>query len=149
MNVEVYTRLVEEANRQTKALNEESNTINMVEYKYLTNCLDCMEYMEQSYNIDLDCSSVSLEVLDILFENAHDAYEEGSFDNLDIFVEMFSGYVGMVYKNEFGGQFVYDETGEALNIDSNHIYVSDDVRNCILKNIKISKIFNQYKELIG
>ena len=52
MHVEVYTRLVEECNRQTQLLNEEGTTINMVEYKYLTNCLDCMEYMEQSYNID-------------------------------------------------------------------------------------------------
>lgn len=148
MNVEVYTRLVEECNRQTKALNEEGNTINMVEYKYLTNCLDCMEYMEQSYNIDLDCSSVSLEVIDILFENAYEAYQEGSFDNLDIFVDMFSGYVGMVFKNTFGGQFVYDENSEALNVNTNHIYIQQDVYKCITENIKISQLFKQYQELL-
>ena len=148
MNVEVYTRLVEECNRQTKLLNEEGNTINMVEYKYLTNCLDCMEYMEQSYNIDLDCSDVSLEVIDILFENAYEAYQEGSFDNLDVFVDMFGGYVGMVFKNAFGGQFVYDEAGEALNVNTNHIYIHQDVRKCITENIKISDLFKQYQELL-
>lgn len=148
MNVEVYTRLVDECNRQTKLLNEEGNTINMVEYKYLSNCLDCMEYMEKCYNIDLDCSSVSLEVIDILFENAHEAYKDGSFDNLDIFVDMFGGYVGMVFKNEFGGQFVYDEIGEALNVNSNHIYIHQDVHKCITENIKISNLFKQYQELV-
>lgn len=148
MNVEVYTRLVEECNRQTKLLNEEGNTINMVEYKYLTNCLDCMEYMEQSYNIDLDCSDVSLEVIDILFSHAYEAYKEDSFDNLDIFVDMFSGYVGMVFKNTFGGNFVYDETGEALNVNTNHIYISQDVHKCITENMKISELFKQYQELL-
>lgn len=148
MNVEVYTRLVNECNRQTKALNEEGNTVNLVEYKYLSNCLDCMEYMETNYSIDLDCSEVSLEILDILFQNAHEAYEEGSFDNLDLFVEMFSGYVGMVYKNEFGGEFVYDETSEALNVHTNHIYVHEDVKKCILENIKISDIFKSYQEML-
>ena len=76
MHVEIYTRLVEECNRQTKALNEEGSSVNMIEFKYLSNCLDCMEYMDKYYSIDLDCSEVSLEVIDIMFENAHEAYLE-------------------------------------------------------------------------
>ncbi len=148
MNIEVYTRLVDECNRQTKLLNEEGSTINMIEYKYLNNCLDCMEYMEKTYNIDLDCSDVSLEVIDILFSHAYDAYKEDSFDNLDIFVDMFSGYVGMVFKNTFGGNFVYDETGEALNVNTNHIYINQDVHKCITENLKISDLFKQYQELL-
>lgn len=148
MHVEIYTKLVEECNRQTKALNEEGSTVNLVEYKYLSNCLDCMEYMDKFYNIDLDCSNISLEVIDIMFENAHEAYLENEFDNLDLFIDMFSGYVGMVYKNAFGGNFVYDEIGEALNINTNHIYVNNEVRNCIVNGTKISDYFNHVKEVI-
>ena len=120
----------------------------MLEFKYLNNCLDCMEYMDQCYDIDLDCSDVSLEVIDILFKNANEAYKEESFDNLDVFVDMFSGYVGMVFKNAFGGNFIYDETGEALNVNTNHIYISQDVRKCITENLKISDLFKQYQELL-
>ena len=148
MHVEIYTRLVEECNRQTKALNEEGSTVNLIEYKYLSNCLDCMEYMDKYYSIDLDCSEVSLEVIDIMFKNAHEAYLENEFDHLDLFVDMFGGYVGMVIKNEFGGNFVYDETGEALNINTNHIYVNQEVRNCILNGNKIEDYFKYLKEVI-
>ena len=148
MHVEIYTKLVEECNRQTKALNEEGNSVNLIEFKYLSNCLDCMEYMDKYYSIDLDCSEISLEVIDIMFDNAHEAYLENEFDNLDLFVDMFGGYVGMVYKNEFGGEFVYDETGEALNVNTNHIYVDRDVRNCIVNGNKILDCFNAYKEVL-
>lgn len=148
MHVEVYTRLVNECNRQTKALNEDGNTVNLIEYKYLSNCLDCMEYMDKFYSIDLDCSEVSLEVIDIMFENAHEAYLDNEFDNLDLFVDMFSGYVSMVIKNEFGGNFVYDETGEALNINTNHIYVNQEVRKCIVNGNKIEDYFKYLKEVI-
>ena len=148
MNIEVYERLVKECNRQTQALNSNGEGINLIEYKYLTNCLDCMEYMEKYYSIDLDCSEVSLEVIDIMFENAHEAYLENEFDHLDLFVEMFSGYVGMVFKNAFGGDFVYDEKNEALNVNTNHLYIDEDVRSCIVEGGKISEKFDAYKEVL-
>jgi len=148
MHVEIYTRLVNECNRQTKALNEDGNTVNLIEYKYLSNCLDCMEYMDKYYSIDLDCSEVSLEVIDIMLKNAHEAYLDNEFDNLDLFVDMFAGYVSMVIKNEFGGNFVYDETGEALNINTNHIYVNQEVKKCIVNGNKIEDYFKYLKEVI-
>lgn len=148
MNKSVYERLVIEYNRQSKALNEENESVNLCEYKYLTNCLDCMEYMDQNYKIDLDCSEVSLEVIDILFENAHIAYKEGNFDHLDLFVDMFSGYVAMVFKNELGGEFVYDEHGEALDIQSNPLYIHEMVRCCIVSNLKIEDEFMKIKNLV-
>ena len=146
MNNQIYERLVKEYNRQSQALNEEGQGINLIEYKYLSNCLDCLEYMDHNYSIDLDCSGVSLEVLDILFDHAYEAYKEGSFDHADLFVDMFSGYVGMVYKNEFGGEFAYDESDEILNICSNHVYPKKDIEECVFFGRKITKIFQKIKE---
>lgn len=146
MNQLVYERLVKEYNRQCEAYNHEEDGINLIEYKYLSNCLDTMEYMDHNYSIDLDCSAISLEVLDILFENAHEAYQEGTLDQSDLFIEMFSGYVGMVYKNELGGDYVYDESGEALNIQTHHVYPREDVEQCIFHGNKISELFKELKE---
>lgn len=149
MNRFVYERLVNEYNRQSKALNENHEGINLIEYRYLSNCLDCMEYMDKYYQIDLDCSAVSLEVLDVMFEHAHEALKEGSFDHAEVFIDMFGGYVGMVYKNELGGDFVYDETGEALDCQTNHLYPKQDVENCIYQSTKISDQFRMIMKYLS
>lgn len=149
MNAQIYERLVHEYNRQSQLLKEECAGINLLEYHYLSNCLDCMEYMDKYYQIDLDCSAISLEVLDVMFDHAHAAIEENSFDHAEVFVEMFSGYVGMVYKNELGGEFVYDETGEALNCQTNHLYPKKDVEACIYHHQKITTHFQQIKEMLS
>ncbi|MGN1344468.1 MAG: hypothetical protein ACI4U3_07800 [Traorella sp.] len=149
MNKEVYERLVKECNRQSEMLNSDGQGINLVEFKYLNNCLDCMEYMDNCYSIDLDCSEISLEVMDIMFENAHEAYLENELEHVDLFIEMFSGYVGMVYKNILGGNFVYDENNEALNVNTNHIYVNEDIKACIFEGKKVSEQFKVYKEVLA
>lgn len=149
MNNSIYIRLVEECNRQHEALQSDSQTVNLVEHKMLSNCLDCMEYMDKNYSIDLDCSEVSLEVIDIMFENAHEAYMSEEFDYFDLFTEMFAGYVAMVIKNELGGNFVYDENGEALNLYTNHIDVHALVKKCIVENKKISEQFKGIKEALS
>lgn len=147
MNHVIYERLVKEYNKQVVSLQNDEGCINLCEHKYLTNCLDCMEYMDQNYSIDLDCSAISLEVIDMFFENARIAYQEGSLDHIDLFIDMFAGYVAMVIKNEFGGEFVYDDQGEALDIQSNPLYIKEMVRNCIEHENKISDEFSKIKAL--
>lgn len=149
MNQKIYEKLVKEFNDQTEKLHQEGKVINLVEYKYLSNCLDCMEYMDENFKIDLDCSAVSLEVLDILFENAYEALQEGSLENVDRFIDMMSGYIGMVYKNEWGGDYVYDEQSEALNVSSNHLYPKKDVEECIYHHKKISELFQMIGEYLS
>lgn len=148
MNQPIYERLVIEYNRQVASLQNDEGCVNLCEYKYLTNCLDCMEYMDQNYSIDLDCSEISLEVIDMFFENARIAYQEGSLDHIDLFIDMFAGYVAMVFKNEFGGEFVYDDHGEALDIQSNPLYIKEMVSNCLKYENKIKEEFVKIKELL-
>lgn len=145
MNQEVYNELVEKANEQQKNM-ENDIPVNLCANKYLNCALDCMEYMDHNYSIDLDCSDISLEVIDILLENAHEAVKEEAFDQKDAFVAMIAGYVGMTMQRAFGGDFVYDEDGEALNLNTNHLHLLEVIDDCIMNNRKISEYYTMIKD---
>lgn len=145
MNQEVYNELVEKANEQQQKM-EQDIPVNLCANKYLNCALDCMEYMDHNYSIDLDCSDISLEVIDILLENAHEAVKEDAFEQKDAFVTMIAGYVGITFQRAFGGEFVYDEEGEALNINTNHLHLVEVIDQCIQENKKITEYFAMVKE---
>lgn len=146
MNQQIYERLVLIFNEQEKNLHSEDQGVNLIEHKALSNCLDCMEYMDANYSIDLDCSSISLEVIDLFLKRAKEAHDEGTLDHTDMFLEMLSGYVAMVMKNEVGGEFVYDENGESLDIHSNPIYFNEMVKTCFLRGESILEKWKEVKE---
>lgn len=146
MNQQIYERLVLVFNEQEKNLHSEDQGVNLIEHKVLSNCLDCMEYMDANYSIDLDCSNISLEVIDLFLKRAKEAHDEGTLDHADMFLEMLSGYVAMVMKNEVGGEFVYDENGESLDIHSNPIYFNEMVKTCFLRGESILEKWKEVKE---
>lgn len=102
--------------------------------------------MDANYSIDLDCSSISLEVIDLFLKRAKEAHDEGTLDHTDMFLEMLSGYVAMVMKNEVGGEFVYDENEESLDIHSNPIYFNEMVKTCFLRGESILEKWKEVKE---
>lgn len=130
MNFEVYEPLKELFIHQQEALKNHEGKVNLLEHKALGHCLDCMEYMEE-YHIDLDLSEISLEVVDIMLSAAHEAIEEDEFDQLDSYIEMFAGYTSMVIATQLKGEFAYNDEGETLYLDGNHLHINQVISDCI------------------
>lgn len=145
MNLEVYEPLRDLFLNQKEALETQSGSVNLVEHKALGNCLNCMEYME-NYHIDLDLSEISLEVVDIMLKAAHDALEEDEFDHLDKYVEMFAGYVSMVIATNLKGEFAYNDEGETLYLNGNHLRIEETVHQCIINNTSILAYYQTCKQ---
>lgn len=144
MNFEVYEPLRDLFLNQKEALETQSGKVNLVEHKALGNCLNCMEYME-NYHIDLDLSEISLEVVDIMLKAAHDAIQEDEFDNLDRYIDMFAGYVSMVIVTNLKGEFAYNDEGETVYLEGNHLDIQDVVAQCIHQNTSVLEYYQTLK----
>ena len=145
MNFEIYEPLRDLFLNQKEALETQSGKVNLVEHKALGNCLNCMEYME-NYHIDLDLSEISLEVVDIMLKAAHEAIEEDEFDHLDRYIDMFAGYVSMVIVTNLKGEFAYNDEGETVYLEGNHLNIQKIISHCIHQNTSVLAYYQTLKQ---
>ncbi len=73
---------------------------------------DAAAYAAEEFSIQLDHSVASIGLVDNLILSARDKYGEHVHDSKIIFTlcNMFGAYVGEIYRAQYGGSWVYDET---------------------------------------
>lgn len=138
MNHPYYEALKKSFDEKRKALQEEGQTVNMCECMFLGYALDCLELVDEQFQIDFDGSEASLEAFDQILHAAHEAYctNELKEDDLSEFSKLFAGYAGIVLIQNLGGVWTYaqdamDQVGPVIDFNGNHLFMVAKMADCI------------------
>lgn len=142
-----YNQLCETYQKQKDLLESGNTAINFCGYRYLAKGLDCIDYFEQNYEITLDLSMESLEMMDEWMHLIHEENQKEAFD-YQPFAEMITGYVSLVMDELFHGTWVYDDENEAYEINTNHIYLKESINELIKQDQTISEYIKEIQKYL-
>lgn len=156
MKRKVYDHLKALFEDERRQLHEENTAVNMCSLQHLGYALDCMEFADENFGIELDVSEDSLGLIEEMMLAVNESYENDdlSLEHVDKFAEMFSGFVGLIILTYLGGEWVYTyEDGKeysVIDIDSNQIFLFDQIKACLIagEEYSIAAFYDEIKQLM-
>lgn len=128
-----YEQLVKQYDSRKEKF-DNGEDVNKLELMFVGYALDAVDVVRLNFNIQLDFSEDSIKEVEKLLENLHKLYEKSklSDDRVLDFAKQFSGYIGQVMIQNWGGEWIPEsdftiKNGPALKVKENNLFLLSKV----------------------